>query len=126
VLPVALLGTEGLDVMMIDPSTIRLSRDGVDGEVAPIRVHYADVATPMQCELTASGEIEGDGYTDLMLKFRTQEVVKALSLWDVAGERVTLTLTANLKEEFGGSTLSAQDDIKVLGKKPKPPKKPKK
>jgi uncharacterized protein (DUF2345 family) len=126
VLPVAILGTEALDVMMVDPSTIRLSRDGVDGEVAPIRVHYADVATPMQCELTASGEIEGDGYTDLMLKFRTQEVVKALSLWDVAGERVTLILTANLKEEFGGTALSGQDDIKVLGKKPKPPKKPKK
>ena len=53
VLPVALLGTEALDVMMIDPSTIRLTREGVDGEVAPIRVHYADVATPMQCELTA-------------------------------------------------------------------------
>jgi hypothetical protein len=63
-----------------------------------------------------------------MLKFRTQEVIKALSLWDVAGERVTLTLSANLKEEFGGTALSGQDDIKVLGKKPKPkqPKNPKK
>ncbi len=47
-------------------------------------------------------------------------------LIEVAGETVTLTLTANLKEEFGGTALSAQDDIKVLGKKPKPPKKPKK
>ena len=126
VLPVAILGTEALDVMMIDPSTIRLTREGVDGEVAPIRGHYADVAAPLQCELTACTESLGDGYVDLMLKFRTQEIVKALNLWEVAGETVTLTLTANLKEEFGGTALSAQDDIKVLGKKPKPPKKPKK
>jgi hypothetical protein len=69
-----------------------------------------------------------DRCVDLMLKFRTQEIVKALNLWDAAGERVTLTLSASLKEEFGGTALSAQDDIKVLGKKPKPkpPKKPKK
>ena len=128
VLPVAILGTEALDVMAIDPSTIRLTREGVDGEVTPIRGHYTDVATPLQCELTASGESLGDGYTDLMLKFRTQEIVKALNLWDAAGERVTLTLSASLKEELGGTDLSAQDDIKVLGKKlkPKPPKKPKK
>jgi hypothetical protein len=128
VLPVAILGTEALDVMAIDPSTIRLTREGVDGEVTPIRGHYADVATPLQCELPACGESLGDGYTDLMLKFRTQEIVKALNLWDAAGERVTLTLSASLKEELGGTDLSAQDDIKVLGKKlkPKPPKKPKK
>ena len=128
VLPVAILGTEGLDVMMIDPSTIRLSRDGVDGGVVPIRVDYEDVAAPLQCELTASGESLADGYVDLILKFKTQEVVRGLNLWDVAGERVTLTLSANLKEESGGTALSAQDDIKVLEKKPKPkhPKKPKK
>ena len=128
VLPVALLGTEALDVMMIDPSTIRLSRDGVEGEVAPIRIGHADVATPLQCEPIAGGESLGDGYTDLVLKFKTQEVVRALNLWDVAGDRVTLTFSANLKEEFGGTTLSGQDDVKVLDKKPKPknPKKPKK
>jgi hypothetical protein len=46
----------------------------------------------------------------------------------VVGERVTLTLSANLKKEFGGTALSGQDDVKVLDKKPKPknPKKPKK
>jgi hypothetical protein len=65
---------------------------------------------------------------DLVLKFKTQEVVRTLNLWDVVGERVTLTLSANLKKEFGGTALSGQDDVKVLDKKPKPknPKKPKK
>ena len=128
VLPVAILGTHGLDVMMIDPSTIRLSRDGVEGEVAPIRVGYEDVATPLQCELPASSDSLGDGAMDLILKFKTQEIVQSLNLWDVAGERVTLTLSANLREEFGGTSLSGQDDVKVLDKKPKPkhPKKPKK
>jgi len=130
VLPVAILGTESFDVKTIDPRSIRLSREGVDGEVAPIRGHYGDVGKPNQCEPVNATCYESlrDGYRDLILMFKTQQLVGALQLWDVAGETVTLTLTANLKEEFGGTALSAQDDIKVLGKKPKPkpPKKPKK
>jgi len=128
VLPVAILGTENFDVKTIDPRSIRLSREGVDGEVAPIRGHYGDVGNPGQCEPATYYECLRDGYRDLILMFKTQQLVNALSLWDVAGETVTLTLSANLKEEFGASALSAQDEIKVLGKKPKPkpPKKPKK
>jgi len=100
----------------------------VDGEVAPIRGHYGDVGNPGQCEPATYYECLRDGYRDLILMFKTQQLVKALNLWEVAGETVTLTLTVNLKEEFGASALSAQDEIKVLGKKPKPkpPKKPKK
>ena len=130
VLPVAILGTEDFDVKTIDPRSIRLSREGADGEVAPIRGHYGDVGKPNQCEPESPTCYDSlrDGYKDLILMFKTQELVKALELWDVSGKTVTLTLAANLKEEFGGTAVSGQDDVKVLGKKPKPkpPKKPKK
>lgn len=126
VLPVAILGTEDFDVTVIDPRSIRLSREGVNSEVAPVRSHYGDVGTPGQCEPVAYYECLRDGYKDLIVMFKTQQLVEALNLWEIAGERVILTLTANLKEEFGGTALSGQDEVKVLGKKPKPPKKPKK
>jgi len=122
VLPVAVLGTDDLDVKTIDPATIRFSREGIEGGVAPIRWGYGDVAKPLQCEKAECDGSQGDGYVDLKLKFKTQELVKTLQLWDVAGQTVILTLSGNLKEEFGGTPFTGQDSIKVLGKKKKPKK----
>lgn len=50
-LPVAILGTQDFDVTKIDPASIRLTREGVEGEVAPIRSAYGDAATPYDGEL---------------------------------------------------------------------------
>jgi len=44
----------------------------------------------------------GDGYVDLALKFDVQAVVAALKLNEVTGVTLPITLTGNLKEEFGG------------------------
>lgn len=130
VVPVAILGSSTFDVTTIDPDTIRLSREGVEGEVAPIRASYGDVTTSTGSPMVACHELEGDGYADLKLKFRTQQLVEVLKLREVAGQSVQLTLTGTLKEEFGGTPIEGQDYVKVLktGKKAdkKPHPKPKK
>lgn len=113
VLPVAILGTEFFDVTLIDPSSIILEG------VAPLRWDWEDVATPYD----PSGEVEeymcttdgSDGYLDLTLKFKTQEVVAALG--DVSdGYVLVLRLTGNLLEEFGGTPILGEDIIIIIEK----------
>jgi hypothetical protein len=124
VLPVAILGSPTFDVMTIDPETIRLSREGIEGEVAPIRKSYGDVATSLKTPMAGCLELEGDGYMDLKLKFATQQLVEVLKLREVAGQSVQLTLTGTLKEEFGGTPIEGQDYVKVLKTGKKADKKP--
>lgn len=122
VLPVSILGTEEFDISTIDPSSIRLSREGVQGEVAPVWRRtvwwrYKDVATPFEGELCDCHKLSRDGYIDLLMKFKTVALVEALDLKAVIGETIKLTLTGNLKEEFGGIPIIGQDCIKVIGPK---------
>ena len=56
----------------------------------------------------------GDGYLDLILKFKTQELVDHLKLNQVAGETIPLKLIGNLKEEDGGMPIEGQDCVWVL------------
>jgi hypothetical protein len=72
VLPVAILGTETFDVATVDPATVRLAG------VAPLRWNYEDVATPFMGELCDCHELGPDGYMDMTLKFKTQDIVAAL------------------------------------------------
>ncbi len=116
VLPVAVLGTEDFDVGMIDPDTVRLSREGIEASVAPVRWDYEDVATPFEGELCDCHDLGADGYIDLTLKFSTAELVEALKLADVAGGTIPLTLTGNLFEEFGGTPIRGEDCVWVMKK----------
>ena len=123
VLPVAVLGTGDFGVIMIDPATIGLSREGVvDGDgrpiiVSPLRWASEDVATPFEGELCDCDTLGPDGYLDLTLKFSTPELVGKLELDEVAGETIPLTLTGSLKEEFSGTPIRGEDCISVLEKK---------
>ena len=94
VLPVAVLGSENFDVNTIQVASIRLSG------VAPIRNGYEDVATPMsdgnECECTTGGP---DGYTDLTLRFKTQEIVEVLGELN-DGDVLVLSLTGVLIDEI--------------------------
>ena len=114
VLPVAVLGTEDFDVTTIDPLTILLSREEVEEGVALIRSDYEDVATPFEGELCDCHDLNGDGYADLTLKFKTQELVETLGLGEVAGDEIPLTLTGNLRESEGGTAIKGADCILVL------------
>jgi len=113
-IPVAICGTADFDVTTIDPQTIRLTREGVEDGVAPIRWSYEDVATPYTGEPCGGHELGGDGYLDLTLKFKTQELVATLGLNAFKGEVIVLILTGNLKEEHGGTPIRGQDCVWIL------------
>ncbi len=110
ILPVAVLGTEGFDVNTIDVASIRIAG------VAAIRSGYEDVASPVmdgnECECTTEGP---DGYADLTLKFKMQDVVEELvdtpgNLAD--GQVLALTLTGQLLND---SPITGSDCVVLVG-----------
>ncbi len=87
VLPTALVGSGTFDVTQVDLGSVLLSRaDGVGGAVAPNEgppgphSTFEDVATPFDGELCDCHEEDGDGITDLAMKFKSQDVVSELQL----------------------------------------------
>jgi len=114
VLPVAVLGTEEFDVITID--AVSISLDGVGA----IRSSYEDVVTPVldgnECECTEAGP---DGYTDLTLKFRTQEIVEELiySEGELAeGQTLALELRGELTD---GRIIAGSDCVVLVGNVPR-------
>ena len=110
VLPVAILGTDMLDVNQIDPATIRLEG------VAPIRWDIDDVAEPYypligKYDAYDCTKKKKDRYDDLSLKFNVLDIVVA-ALADVNdGDVLVLQVTANLKAEFGGDQIVGEDIV---------------
>jgi hypothetical protein len=117
VLPVAVCGTEDFDVTTIDPETVKLTLEGLGVGVHALRWSYEDVATPYMGEPYGGHDLGRDGYLDLTLKFKTQEVIATLGL-DAFDDRdvVILMLTGNLKAEFDGTAIHGQDYIWILHK----------
>ncbi len=120
VLPVALVGTDAFDVMEIDVSSVVLSRaDGVGASVAPHEgppgphSEFEDVVTPFEGkEPCDCHELEGDGITDLSMKFKTDDAVEALELNDLpAGDLVQLVVNGTLLD---GTPFSASDCIRIV------------
>jgi hypothetical protein len=112
VLPVAILGTEELDVSEID--TVSLLLNGVP----PVRHRYKDTAAPLvadadDCSCTTEG---ADGFTDLVLKFKTRDIVATLGdVNDV--DELELSITGFLKD---GTPIEGTDCIIIRDKhKPK-------
>jgi hypothetical protein len=113
VIPVAILGSAGVDVLDIDPASVRLEG------VAPLRWAWEDVAAPKapfqgktDCnrDCTTAGP---DGILDLTFKFDTQQIVPALgALTD--GSCRTLHLTGELED---GLRIEGEDVMKILKKK---------
>ena len=114
VMPFAIMGTTDFDITQIDPESIRITREGVDDEVAPIRWSYEDVATPFEGELCDCHCLKGDGIMDLSMKVYRNELVDILDLQELAGQTVELTITGNLMDEFGGTPIVGEDCVKVL------------
>ena len=119
-LSVAILGTNDLDVTTIDPGTIRLAG------VSPLCWALKDVATPYEPfigkqtvnDCTDEGP---DGFTDLTLKFNTQELVQSLELLLGQeledGEAVVVRLGGNLREAHGSAAFLGEDVVVVLKNK---------
>ena len=121
VFPVAVVGTEDFDVTQIDPASIRLSRKGVSNpiNVPPLRWSLEDAGIPYEPfigKVSAYDCLEYhpdeygvfDGYLDLSIKFKAQEVVSALGeIYD--GDVVVLQVAGQLKEEYGGTHFVGED-----------------
>jgi hypothetical protein len=109
VVPVAILGTDDFDVSDIDPTTILLEG------IAPIRWNTADVATPYyptegKADCMDCNELGPDGYMDLTLKFRTQDLVAALEGYGPGC--VVLHLTGTLLD---GTDITGEDVMRLKG-----------
>jgi hypothetical protein len=107
VLPVAILGSETVDVSAIDPSSVKL--EGV--APLPIGQGLADVGTldgDIDCICNAE---DADGWMDLTLKFRAQDIAAAIPAGNV-GDVIPLTLTGCYDD---GMPFSATDCITVVG-----------
>lgn len=118
VIPVAFLGKADVDVMTIDPASIRLAG------VPPLRWSYEDVSTPQNWRQTGSLECDGsapDGFTDLTLKFDTQAVMAALEAVRGAplldGEQLVLALSGSYLPSAGGGSFSGSDVVRIIRKK---------
>ncbi len=111
VLPVAILGTEDLDVSEIDPATVRLEG------VAPLRWSTEDVATPYEPfigkedadDCTDEGP---DGIVDLTLKFRTLQILRALGKVG-HGDVLVLEISGTL---WDGTPFQGEDVVVILKK----------
>jgi hypothetical protein len=114
VLPVAILGSDELDVSSIDVATIQFAG------VGPIRSNYEDVASPVfdgnECDCNEEGP---DGYEDLTLKFETEDIAEALLktvLEPEDGDVFELSLTGTLLD---GTPIEGFDCVVVRGKVPR-------
>jgi len=112
VLPVAICGTEDFDAATIDPATIELTRESLGVGVSPLRWSWEDVATPYMGEPYGGHDLGPDGYLDLTLKFKTQEVIETLDLDDLNdGDVIMLIITGNIMEEYDGTPIEGRDCI---------------
>ena len=116
-MPVAVLGTADFHVTQIDPATVMLEG------VAPLTWSVEDVGTPWE-EFPAvpqshddCNDLESDGFLDLTVKYKTQEVVGALGCDTLNdGDVLTLFLQGALREEYG-ALLFDGFDVVVIRKK---------
>ena len=102
---IAITGRTDFEAAGVDPSTIRLTREGFAQEVQPLGWTYADVGTPVVGGLCACHKLRGDGIDDLEFEFSIRDIAKAFDLDSLDGRLVELTLKGNLTtgEEITGS-----------------------
>jgi hypothetical protein len=117
VLPMAILGSRDVKVSLIDPKTLVLTREGVEGEAKPLRWSLEDVASPLATTCSC-GVKSGwaDGRKDLSLKFDAQDVVQELGIKKGDG-CVKVTITGTLKSSdpaVNGKVISGSDYLRVL------------
>src|SRR5882724_3706498 len=88
VIPVAILTTDTFDATAVDPTTVRFGPNGT--EAAPVQ--------------SALEDVDGDGDTDMILHFKTQDT------GIVCGD-TSASLTG---ETFGGQAIEGSDSIKTV------------
>jgi hypothetical protein len=122
VLSAAIIGSIDFDVTQVDPATIQILG------VSPIHSSYEDVTEPFyplsgkvsELECTDAGP---DGYLDLTLKFRAQDIYAALQKLNdqplKKGDNITLKMTAELSsgnKDEPKTSISGEDVIRINSK----------
>mgnify|MGYP000182033431 CR=1 FL=1 len=118
VLPVTIFGSESLDVSNINISNISLSG------VMPIRGVLKDIGQPWQGQVTEGDkgvceDREPDGFRDLSLKFKTQEIINALKDSGIAisdGAILQLTVEGQIGSLTEIKFFIGQDTINIIKK----------
>jgi hypothetical protein len=112
-LPVAILGSADFDVTQIQWSSVKAY--GVDCTAGPVKAHsfqLADVGTPFfgaDCDCT---DLNGDGFLDLVAKFKRNKINDKFDLCDVdPGTPIEIIITGKLN--CSGCKFIAQDCIVV-------------
>jgi len=114
VLALAILGTEEFDVSAIDATSVELEGVGA------VRSSFEDISAPASgSEECDCGEQGPDGYMDLTLKFKVQDLTQALAVTAadlVEDEVLTLNVTGVLTDETG---IEGADCVIVVGQVPR-------
>lgn len=117
VLPVTIFGNQNIDVSNINIDSIRLHG------VAPLRSAIKDLGQPWlslpEEDNRDCQNKDPDGFSDLSLKFKTQEIVDALKASDIPitdGEIVQLTLEGQLESLVEIQYFAGQDSIHIIKK----------
>jgi hypothetical protein len=122
VLPVSLCGSSAIDIHDVVLSSVRMSRpDGAGGYIGSLPPHegppgphstYGDEATPYTGAPGGCHELEGDGITDLNMKFKSQQIVDDLQLNDLLpGALVEIVLRGELTS---GEEFTANDWVRLV------------
>jgi hypothetical protein len=124
VIPMAILGSADLIVSSINEESIYLTNGALDAsakliKVYPIRKAYEDVGTPFEPlgvkdDRLACHNLDGDGQTDMTLKFLTEDVVAAFKLTE-APDRSTQEWFI-MFEMDGGTQMVGSDVVWILNK----------
>ncbi|NVK41733.1 MAG: hypothetical protein HWE39_10875 [Oceanospirillaceae bacterium] len=113
VLPVAILGSDTLDVADIDPETVTL--EGIPA----LRSGFEDVGAPFypltgKDDALDCNEELPDGYTDLTVKFNLPAVVTAALQDSADGDVIVMMVTGKLLD---GTDFVGEDIVQILKKK---------
>jgi hypothetical protein len=92
---IAILGTSDFDVNLIDNS------------LSSIRFGHSLTATPALATKVSTGDVNGDGLTDLIVHFRTSQT--GLVVGDATG-----CIVGKLKQSAGGASIAGCDSIRLI------------
>jgi hypothetical protein len=109
---IAVLGTMDFDVANVEPTSIRLSLEGVAEPVKPLSYAYKDVGMALIGGRCACHELRGDGLDDIEFYFSIAELGATLGLDGHIGETIPLTMSGKL---MTGEDIEGVDCAVVIG-----------
>jgi hypothetical protein len=108
---IALLGSGNISAGGIDTATLQLNGHSVAAQ----SFAYQDVTTPFIGTDPGCHEEHGDGVVDLVLNYKTADVIAALGLKERRGEIVPIVVTGLLNSNYANQPFVGQDFIQIPG-----------